>query len=126
LQSWTPSSPSDRPAPGCGILRSEPSGGPDCVSPDRDAADGIPSNKRDEPCTSPANIASGWPGNPDRRESSPFAMLPSWRADIPASCSTEDSSAVGREENTHRNDNTTPLPSFHRQSIRMAVVYARN
>lgn len=43
-----------------------------------------------------------------------FAVLPSWRADIPASCSTGDSSAADREENTRRNDNTTPLPSFHR------------
>jgi hypothetical protein len=82
--------------------------------PDQDVSAGMLSSNRDEPCTSPASIASGWPGNPDRRESSPFAMPPSWRADIPTFYSTEDSSAAGREENTHRNDNTTLLPSFHR------------
>jgi hypothetical protein len=55
------------------------------------------SSNRDEPCTSPASAVSGWPGNPDRRESSPFATPSSGRADNLISRSTGDASAADRE-----------------------------
>jgi len=82
---------------GYSALCSAPSGDPDYASPDQDVSDGIHSSNRDEPYTNPADIVSGWPGNPDRHGSSPFAMPPSWRADKPVSHSTGDASAADRE-----------------------------
>ena len=73
------------------------SGGHDCASPDRDAFDGIPSGNRDEPYTTPSDIAYGWPYNPDRYALSLFAMPPFGLADRQACCSTGDSSVSDRE-----------------------------